>query len=42
MKPDQEIISEYWKMSVEDKKKIMPKGYKATKIENKWYVKRNE
>jgi hypothetical protein len=42
MKPDQEIISEYWKMSPEDKKRIMPRGYKATKVENKWYVKRSE
>jgi hypothetical protein len=42
MKPDQEVISEYWKMSPEDKKRIMPRGYKATKIENKWYVKRSE
>jgi hypothetical protein len=38
MKPGQEIIAEYWKMSQEDKRKIMPAGYCAIKIDGKWYV----
>lgn len=38
MKPGQEIISEYWKMSQDEKHKIMPKGYCAIKIDGKWYV----
>jgi hypothetical protein len=34
----QEIPKEYWSLSLEEKKQVMPKGHKAEKIENKWIV----